>query len=1289
MKRFLLLALCSILAALPSVAAEFRSTQESGGTFAAGQQIRAGMTRHGNVVPGSLQIVAGDYCVWCDDGAGHLVFFDLNSGAKSTSGTIQYASGAWTILVNPAMARTESVTVRYSYYVSGGGRKTVAVEEPAGPFPRGRNVFFGKTEHPNVIPGSFQVSAGGFVWNDDGNGRLVFTDPYGGASSEPDVVVQTITINGEAGPATTTQNAYAWNLKNCSVVPGSVTVSVAGSGTFRDSDKGGVLKPNGIAGTGSVNYDTGTVTIVFDAPPGSGRQFTVSYSYTTMTGPNVVLATLSGSGTIQYSSGAWTVQVSPSIPDDARTVVRYSYREGPVRDPATGRWIATAEQTGGTFGKGKRVVSGRTARPNVVPGSLQFSAGGYVWNDDGNGKLVFTDPIRGSASESATQTITINGEAGATTSSKTTYTWSLQNRSVVPGSVTIALAGAQAFHDDGNGCLNPMGVSGNGTINYTTGTISIVFSVPPGSGKALTVSYTAESGNTTVNSEGVAGSGAILYASGAWVLQITPAMAANAPVRIVYGYYTDAPAEGADDGAAPARTAFGDQVKVGKRKWSFDANPDGKTCTVVGVFPANGALKIPAKLGGLTVTGIDGDFLRNPTMTALSIPAGVREIGGGPGACAALRSLKVAAKNKTFKSSGGVLLDKRKTKIFGVVPAKAKYTIPASVAWIAEDAFGPKTAVSVAKKNKKFTVSGGVLYDKTRKTVLHCPKARKGTVKLPASATAVGAGAFRDCAGVKKVVLGKKVARIGEDAFRGCTGLAALGIPASVSAIEGNPFASSGLKTVKVASGNACYAAAGGLLLSKDKRTLVAAPFGGKGPLKIPKAVVRIGRGAFDGRAVTSFSVAAGHSAFKASGGVLYSKDGKTLVAYPAGKKKTAFKIPAAVETVRGHAFADCAKLAKVVVPAGVKRIERAAFGSENRKPGTRKLSLPNRAVCDVARQRLPASCKVVYKNTTPAYRIRLSANGGAAKNDSAVCGTGADGSPFVDLVAFRGKAAKLPACPFERRGRVFGGWATKPGGAAKFKNKAAVKNLAASGRVATLYAVWRSARTVWRFDANGGAGTTAPVVDDYGKWTAKAPACGFRRAGATFDRWNTKPDASGRDYLPGDPLHGTAFEADATATLYAIWMPDDTDEAQDADTDENAPASSEAAPDAAPAEGVVFGVADDVPWTEVWFDGEPCFESGAAGDGGKSTLLASVEGSGTLAFCWRTSSEEGRDIVFFSLDGADVSSRSGLDEDWASLSLRIEGDGPHVLSWTYAKDASGSAGDDRARLADVVWLPD
>ena len=70
-------------------------------------------------------------------------------------------------------------------------------------------------------------------------------------------------------------------------------------------------------------------------------------------------------------------------------------------------------------------------------------------------------------------------------------------------------------------------------------------------------------------------------------------------------------------------------------------------------------------------------------------------------------------------------------------------------------------------------------------------------------------------------------------------------------------------------------------------------------------------------------------------------------------------------------------------------------------------------------------------------------------------------------------------------------------------------------------------------------------------------------------------------------------------------------------------------------------------------------------------------------------SSEEGRDIVFFSVDGEDFAARSGIDADWTSVSMRVEGDGPHVLSWTFAKDGAASAGDDCARLADVIWFPD
>ena len=861
-----------------------------------------------------------------------------------------------------------------------------------------------------------------------------------------------------------------------------------------------------------------------------------------------------------------------------------------------------------------------------------------------------------------------------------------------------------------------------------------------------------------------------------------------------------------------------DQVKVGKRTWSFDANADGKSCVVRGVFPANGSISVPAKLGRLVVTRIDPHTFDNPTVTALSVPAGVTSIASYEGNdfwncfgnCTKLAKIKVAAGNKTFSAKDGVLYDKKKTKVLAVIPGKkGSYKVPASVRTIGEDAFwssslssvtlpkklttiewgafenaesikkitipafvtfiggnafAPQISVLVAKKNKNYSAAGGVLFDKKKTTLIHCPSTKKGVYRVPASVTTIGDDAFAECDGLTKVAMGRNVktigngafyacrklksagipagtVHIGEGAFYGCSALTSFSLPASVATLGwigtdydtyGNPFGNSGVKKVKVATGNQAFAVAGGCLVSKDKTYLLAVPPATKGALKIPATVTDLDYSAFLGcdritsitipagmdrvwaedlsncgswnaktktssSSLRSISVAPGNQSYTAVGGVLFSKDKKVLVAYPVGKKG-AYKVPASVKeiqydafygvlgvtkitvpdsvefigsdafascpkltTVRlpskltsistalfygdsalqsvsipskvsfigGGAFSDCGKLTSLTVPASVKTIADGAFGSGDRQAGIKKLTLPNKGTCDVPRQDLPASCKVVYRNKSDVYWIRLVSNGGSL-SDWDVPYEYLDGYS-VTIFAFRNKATALPANPFYNwDASVFVGWATSPNGAAKYNDKASVKNLAAAGRTATLYAKW------------------------------------------------SYPDDSGDSYGEDDLLYCESVGGGDAMALSAIGPQDDCAPAPGVD------ASADAA-----GNGVSFSASGDVPWTDATFADEACFESGAIGDGGTSTLLASVEGAGTLAFRWRTSSEEGRDIAFFSVDGKDVSSRSGLDDDWATVSLRIEGEGPHALSWTYAKDASGSAGDDRARLADVVWFAD
>ncbi len=93
--------------------------------------------------------------------------------------------------------------------------------------------------------------------------------------------------------------------------------------------------------------------------------------------------------------------------------------------------------------------------------------------------------------------------------------------------------------------------------------------------------------------------------------------------------------------------------------------------------------------------------------------------------------------------------------------------------------------------------------------------------------------------------------------------------------------------------------------------------------------------------------------------------------------------------------------------------------------------------------------------------------------------------------------------------------------------------------------------------------------------------------------------------------------------------------------------------------------------------------------DGQSSWIKANVTGQGTVTFDWKVSSQSGGDFLEFLLDGTVIQSISG-EQDWSSQSFRVSktGTGNHSLMWRYAKNASGSAGQDRGWLDNVQWTP-
>ncbi|QTE70022.1 leucine-rich repeat domain-containing protein [Clostridiales bacterium FE2011] len=77
---------------------------------------------------------------------------------------------------------------------------------------------------------------------------------------------------------------------------------------------------------------------------------------------------------------------------------------------------------------------------------------------------------------------------------------------------------------------------------------------------------------------------------------------------------------------------------------------------------------------------------------------------------------------------------------------------------------------------------------------------------------------------------------------------------------------------------------------------------------------------------VDAYEVPEDHPLYKTIDGVLYSKDGKSLLLYPESKEDEHFDVPAGVECIAKHAFCGNDYLKTVSLPIGLKTLEDYAF---------------------------------------------------------------------------------------------------------------------------------------------------------------------------------------------------------------------------------------------------------------------------------------------------------------------------------------------------------------------------
>ncbi len=105
--------------------------------------------------------------------------------------------------------------------------------------------------------------------------------------------------------------------------------------------------------------------------------------------------------------------------------------------------------------------------------------------------------------------------------------------------------------------------------------------------------------------------------------------------------------------------------------------------------------------------------------------------------------------------------------------------------------------------------------------------------------------------------------------------------------------------------------------------------------------------------------------------------------------------------------------------------------------------------------------------------------------------------------------------------------------------------------------------------------------------------------------------------------------------------------------------------------------------------NGASCARSGSIGDEQESTFSTTVEGAGTLTFWWRVDCEDDPeydnwDYLLFKADGAEVARIDG-DTGWHQVSVRLNSDRTHTLSWSYVKDYMDD--EDSAGIEDCGWV--
>lgn len=281
-------------------------------------------------------------------------------------------------------------------------------------------------------------------------------------------------------------------------------------------------------------------------------------------------------------------------------------------------------------------------------------------------------------------------------------------------------------------------------------------------------------------------------------------------------------------------------------------------------YPGNlgGSVTVPSTINGKPVTTI-GSFAFDSCqyVTSITLPTSIRTLSS-----AAFRSCR----------------------------SLSSFTIPSGVTSIQGNVFtgcSNLASISVSSQNNQYSSLDGILYNKSRTTLIAIPEYKSGALVLPSTLTTVGTSSASSCSRITSV-----------------------SIPASVSSILSTFQYCRSLATITVDPANPNYSSREGMLYNKDFIELIRVPGG-----KTGRVVVEEG---------TSFT-----GAFSAAYSVeeVVLPDSTTAITdymFNECEELRDFALPAAVTSIGQFAFRNCNSLEEMIIPNNVQTIGRYAFAS-------------------------------------------------------------------------------------------------------------------------------------------------------------------------------------------------------------------------------------------------------------------------------------------------------------------------------------------------------------------------